>query len=102
MKTQHEKIIATMAKERGRKWFLPQDFMRGTLGELYVGYEASARLSELASQYPEMIESQRAGKYLKRRIRYEDITNWFETIPTSMQNIFKQNGVSISQQSTLL
>jgi len=50
------------------RWWLPQDFMRPELGELFVGYEASARLSELAKLYPEKIESKRQGKYMARRL----------------------------------
>lgn len=65
--TQHEKILKHMATEPDR-WWLPQDFMRPELGELFVGYEASARLSELAKLYPDKIESRRQGKYMARRL----------------------------------
>ena len=95
MKTQHEKIVAIMARARTDKvWFLPQDFMNPDLGDLFVGYEASARLSELGSQYPEMIESVREGKYIKRAVRWNNINNWWDTIPDSLKKIFKEYGVS--------
>lgn len=54
-----------------KSWFYPFDFMQSSLGPLFVGYEASARLSELARQYPDVVESERDGKYLKRRINLE-------------------------------
>ena len=65
--TQHEKILNHMKSDPTR-WWLPQDFMKNELGDLFVGYEASARLSELAKLYPNMIESKRQGKYMARRL----------------------------------
>lgn len=65
--TQRQKILTVMSRNVG-KWFLPHDFMKSSLGELFVGYEASARLSELARDYPDMVESERDGKYIKRRL----------------------------------
>jgi hypothetical protein len=72
--TQQQKIVAQMCQSPDKKWWLPQDFMRG--GEFFVGYEASARLSELQSDYPDMFESQRNGKYIERRIKFETIGEW--------------------------
>ena len=74
---QSEKIIAHMiASHPQQDWFSPQDFMPPAmdLGDpFFVGYEASARLSECASKYPDLFESKRAGKYIKRRIKLENI-----------------------------
>lgn len=64
-KTQQEKILKVMASDPGR-WWLPQDFMSDDLGSDFVGYEASARLSELAKDGK--VESRRSGKYLARRL----------------------------------
>lgn len=64
--TQHEKILKHMATDPER-WWLPQDFMDGSLGKLFVGYEASARLSELAKLGK--LESRRAGKFMARRLK---------------------------------
>ena len=58
--TQHQKIIFQMLHGPRDKWWLPQDFMRG--GPYFVGYEASARLSELAADYPEMIETKQEDR----------------------------------------
>lgn len=71
--TQDQKIIALMIRQRfERDWFYPYDFMQSHLGDLFVGYEASARLSELASRFS-WIESERDGKYLKRRINWAEL-----------------------------
>lgn len=48
------------------------DFMQPNMGDLFVGYEASARLSELGL-HTYMIESRREGKYMARRFRFENI-----------------------------
>ena len=79
--TQHQKIVATMCKNSQKEWWLPQDFMQP--GDFFVGYEASARLSELQSEYPQMFESVRAGKYMKRRIKFEEGKQWYTTVPAT-------------------
>lgn len=57
---QYQKIIKRMAKRQaaeGKEWFLPSDFVMNEDNSVYVGYEASARFSELADRYPYLIES---------------------------------------------
>lgn len=66
--TQKQKILTLISKDPSA-WYYPVDFMSMSLGKLFVGYEASARLSELASDFPEHIESERDGKFIKRRVR---------------------------------
>lgn len=83
-------------------WFLPQDFMQSQLGDKFVGYEASARLSELASKYPEMIESRRNGKYIARRLKVENFYVFSRTIPDELAQIFDKYNVTGSTQSRLL
>lgn len=86
--TQQQKIVAEMCTAHIKQWWLPSDFMKG--GEFFVGYEASARLSELARQYPEMFESRRAGKYMERRIKFEEGRIWWHTIPKDLQAVVKR------------
>ncbi len=74
-------------KER-QEWFYPPDFMASNLGDLFVGYEASARLSELAKEYPDMIESRPREKYKERRIRYEAINAWWEKLTPEIRDLF--------------
>ncbi len=68
--TQYQKIITTMTRDPQR-WWLPKDFMQSHLGDLFVGYEASARLSELASMYPDFIDTEKQGRFKARRINVE-------------------------------
>lgn len=81
--TQHQKIVATMCKNSQKEWWLPQDFMQP--GEFFVGYEASARLSELQSENPEMFESVRSGKYMKRRICFETGKEWYSDVSADLK-----------------
>lgn len=85
---QTEKIFALMCFNRKKRWWYPPDFMRPDLGKFFVGYEASARLSELATKYPAMIETQKnQGKYALRRVRWETIDEWIEDLPTNLREI---------------
>lgn len=88
---QIEKIFMLMCFNRNnQKWWYPPMFMKPELGQLLVGYEASARLSDLAREYPTMIESRKRGKYKWRRIGWEDIDQWLPTLPENMQDIEKR------------
>lgn len=85
---QHEKILHIMGSGRkSQAWYAPPDFMDPALDDLFVGYEASARLSELASRYPDMFESTRFDKYLHRRIKWEEIDEWLPQLPKNLREI---------------
>ena len=85
---QIEKIFALMCYNREkREWFFPPDFMKPELGDLFVGYEASARLSDLARKYPDMIESLKRGKYMYRRIKWEKRGLWIDSLPENLRSI---------------
>lgn len=86
--SQHQKIIAKICCHTNKEWWLPTDFMDSD--EFFVGYEASARLSELQRQYPAMFETRPAGKYKERRIRFETGKEWYADIPKDLQLMVKQ------------
>lgn len=92
--TQHSNILATMIRSDAKKWWLPMDFMRPGM-ENFVGYEASARLSELGKLYPDMIESRRAGKFVERRISWENMATFWPKIPAEFRAIFLKNGKGV-------
>lgn len=87
--TQHQKIVAKMCRYPARIWWLPPDFMRAD-PEFFVGYEASARLSELQREYPNAFESRREGKYLARRMLFQDMDKWLPSMPKNLQAIIKK------------
>lgn len=86
--TQHQKIIFKMLHGQRDKWWLPQDFMRGD--QYFVGYEASARLSELAADYPDMIETKQDGKYKARRIKTEAVDTWLPQLPRDLREAIEE------------
>jgi len=100
MKTQQGTIVTIMSQEkRTKKWFYPYDFADVSR----VGYEASARFSELGRDYPDMIESMRDGKYIKRRIRWETIADWFPILDDDMKRILREhNPPAKPRQESLL
>ena len=86
--TQQQKAVAQMVENPDKKWWLPMDFMQG--GQFFIGYEASARLSELQSNNPDIFESQRNGKYIERRIKLETIDEWLPTASKDIQSVIKR------------
>lgn len=58
--------------------------------ELFVGYEASARLSELAHDYPAMIESRNDGKQKVRRIKTSAVEVWLPLLPKYLRYAIKE------------
>lgn len=86
--TQHQMIVARICQAPDKQWWLPQDFMQP--GDLFVGYEASARLSEIATLYPQMVQSERAGRYMKRRIDFANGKDWWPSIPSDIQAVIKR------------
>lgn len=92
--SQHQKILVRMCLRPDKKWWFPYDFMDGDpLGGIFVGYEASARLSELAKRYPDMVESENAGKYIRRRLRFETISQWLPDLPKDLRYVIHRTGV---------
>lgn len=63
--TQQEKILKIIESDKER-WWLAKDFMQPNLGELFVGYEATARLSELAKKG--MVDTKQVGRF--RAVKY--------------------------------
>lgn len=97
--TQRDKIIEGMAADKAKVWWYPPDFMQSDAN--FVGYEASARMSELQKEYPEMVETRRAeaprdAKYKERRIKWEEMNNWWGRVPQSVRDIFIRHGHGLS------
>lgn len=91
--TDHEKLIIRMARDKAKVWWLPYELMGdGNIDgvDLFVGYEVTARLSELAND-KELIESRAAGKYEARRLRLE--TEKTQTILQALRTkLYGENG----------
>lgn len=96
---QQEKILALMIKRKNEQdWFYAPDFMKENLGELFVGYEASARMTELVKQYPHLFEVRQRGRYREIRLRFEDIDSIFKNsapgLVALLDKLFLRYGIS--------
>jgi len=87
--SQVEKIIKYMAKHPTKQWWYAPDFQaRGMEEAYYVGYEASARMSDIMRMYPTIINIKREGKY--RYIQLRPIKEWSTTIPESIRKMVRE------------
>lgn len=57
---QQERILRSMFSRPDKKFWSAKDFMQG---QYFVGYEASARMSELSRLYPNALISTKDGRY---------------------------------------
>ena len=77
--SQHDLILKSMLKNRLKKWWYAKDFQSG---KQFVGYEASARMSELARMYPNILIVGRDGRFRTLAINWknrEEIKNLIKT-----------------------
>ena len=98
--TQCQKILNMMYENRNEKkvWYA-KDFQRG---KYFVGYEASARMSELAKMYPDLIIIGKNGRFRTLSINW-DYENIQEYISKYIYNNYEDKihiGFSIDGIST--
>ena len=58
--TQANRILKAMLDNPGKKYWTASDFQHG---EHFVGYEATARMSELINKHPELIIPGKEGRF---------------------------------------
>ncbi len=85
--TQSEKVIAMMIRDNTPERFWYAWEYIGHVHGLFVGHRAPARISELAIDFPDMIESKKDGKYVIFRFRFENYENFKEKLPMSLRAI---------------
>lgn len=59
-KTQYEIILGAMLINKNKSQWTAKDFQSG---EYFVGYEASARMSELNKMYPDLFITGKEGRF---------------------------------------
>lgn len=81
--SQYEKILVIMfrlyAQTGSSKFFRASDFQKEMFG-IFVGYEATARMSELVGKYPKAFETRMNGRFREIKFRFEfakEIYNYF-------------------------
>lgn len=72
--TQYEKIVTWMIRHPNKDWWYAPDFQKPDMpSDLFVGYEASPRMSEMVKKFPHWIDSKKDGKYRYIRFKYENV-----------------------------
>ncbi len=68
--TQCDVILKVMIENRGRKDWTAKDFQSG---EHFVGYEASARMSDLIRLYPDLLIVGKEGRFRTLSINWNKV-----------------------------
>ncbi len=113
--TQIERIIVAMFSKPSQHWWVASDFMPPTMAmdhPLCVGYEATARLSDLLTRYNksgddeyEAFETKREQKFRLVRFKYETMEETLKRFPelitlaekTDILNVFSHVKAEVEQ-----
>lgn len=79
-----------MCIDQAHKWWKASELINAGDGALYVGYEATARLSELTKIYPQMFEIKYEGRFRLARLKFEDGRQWYVKLPKDLQLVFRK------------
>lgn len=90
--SQRQKIVAIMCINADtKKWWKAHELINYTdHPDLFVGYEAGPRLSELTKEYPEIFETKPEGKFLLRRMKFETGKEWYNNAPKDIKVVVKR------------
>lgn len=87
--TQQEKIFTLIIANQSKEWWVASDFMDKGLGELFVGYEASPRMSEIVRDYPFAFDVRRNGKFREIKFNFENTREIYQKMPKNLQRIIR-------------
>ena len=73
--SQYETIISAMLNNKNKVWWTAADFQQG---EYFVGYEATARMSELKTKYLGLFSEKKIGRFRALSINPEYDLKEFE------------------------
>lgn len=88
--TQHQKIVGVFCSRPAGHILYAKDFQDFKLGDFFVGYEATARLSEVDGLNPGMFERVKSGRFIGRRMRWEAIAEWYPRLTPELKLMFKR------------
>lgn len=66
---QCDKILKAMLDNKDKVWWYAKDFQYGSY---YVGYEATARMSDLIRIYPNVVIAEKDGRFRTLRINWKN------------------------------
>ena len=78
--TQHEKILVIIFRNRHKQWWRASDFQQ-PIDNLFIGYEASARMSELSKLYPDAFNIRQNGRFREMQFKFSDAENIQKKLP---------------------
>ena len=82
--TQHEKVLVIMFrnyKDTGQaNWWRASHFQHEHYG-IFIGYEATARMSELYKKYPFMWESRTNERFRELKFRFDQANEIYRQLP---------------------
>ena len=87
--TQVQKILINMARTPSKVWWYAPDFQQQYMTpELYVGYEATARISDILREYPSLLDTKRDGRF--RYVKLRATAEFSETVPSILVDLIKR------------
>lgn len=96
--TQHEKIFIIMLRdfkntnEIRRKFWRASDFQEEWY-KIFVGYEATARMSELVGEYPFAFNTRRNGRFREIQFKFEEARQIYNKLPIILGRHLVREGV---------
>lgn len=84
--TNQEKVLRILIKENG--WLFTFDFQNRH--GIFVGHRGPARISEVANNFPEMIETDRSDKTFKYRFKIEDTDKFLPRLPDNFRRVVEE------------
>ena len=72
--TQHNIILRAMLNTKWKKVWTAKDFQRPPF---FIGYEASARMSELMKMYPEILIVGKRDRFRTLSVNWDNVTREF-------------------------
>jgi len=102
--TQHEKIFVVMLRDHMTKsgqyrlikdhndYWRASHFQHERYG-LFVGYEASARMSELVKKYPFAFETRMKDRFREIRFKFENAREIYNDLPQELGRHLVREGI---------
>lgn len=88
--TARQKIFTHMLRDRSGHYYYAKEFMHPTMDfshQCYVGYEATARLSEITQELPDVFERIKDGRFKAQRINFHTSHLWLKELPEDLYQI---------------
>lgn len=87
--TQVLKVLRNMARTPSKEWWYAPDFQRPNMpSDLYVGYEATARISDVIREYPSLLDVKRDGRF--RYVKLRPTAEFSDSVPSEIVSMIKR------------